>query len=148
VAWVRGKLAKGVIPIGLSPFKGGVAMARLCPVLLPGVTVLLFVGLGCGDNKKTDSAKDGTKDADVVLLEYEEIDLIPGNEKEVKLKKGKAESVEPPKDTGVSAKVEDGKVIVKADKDAKEGTHNVKVKGPKGKEATLKVKVKKDKEGK
>jgi hypothetical protein len=43
----------------------------------------------------------------------------------------------------VTAKVEDGKVTIAADKDAKEGSHEVKVKGGK-KDATIKVHVKKD----
>jgi hypothetical protein len=118
------------------------------PALFLCGTLVLVGGLGCNENKP-DSGKDGTKgggtDPDVVVLEFAEIDLIPGQEKEVKLKKGKAESAVPPKEAGVTAKVEGEKVIVKADKDAKEGSHDVKVKGAKGKEATLKVKVHKDK---
>ena len=66
-----------------------------------------------------------------------------GEPKAVKITKGKAEKAEAPEGSGVTTKVEDGKVTVSAGKNAKEGTHEVKVKGDKGKEATLKVKVKK-----
>jgi hypothetical protein len=52
------------------------------------------------------------------------------------------ESAEASKDAGLTAKVADGKVTISAAKDAKEGTHDVKVQGGK-KEATIKVKVKK-----
>ena len=72
----------------------------------------------------------------------DEFEIIPGAEKDVKVKSGKAESAESPKDSGVTAKVADGKVTISAAKDAKEGTHEVKVKGGK-KDATIKVKVKK-----
>ncbi len=69
----------------------------------------------------------------------EEIVLVPG-QKDVKVKTGKAESAEAPKDSGVTAKVAEGKVTITAAKDAKEGTHEVKVKGGKT-DATIKVKV-------
>jgi hypothetical protein len=55
----------------------------------------------------------------------------------------KGGSVDAPKEVGVTAKVNDGKVTVSAAKDAKVGTHEVKVKGAKG-DATIKVKVKKE----
>jgi hypothetical protein len=125
--------------------KGGFMMRRIGTTVLFLGTLALLVGTGCTgdkdkDKKKTDSAKDG----DVLVLEYEEIDLIPGEDaKEVKVKKGKASTAEAPKESGVTAKVEDGKLTVSAAKDAKEGTHEVKVKDSKGKDATLKVKVKK-----
>jgi HSP20 family molecular chaperone IbpA len=49
---------------------------------------------------------------------------------------------EVPADSGVTAKVDDGKLTVSAAKDAKEGSHNIAIKGGK-KDATLKVNVKK-----
>jgi hypothetical protein len=94
---------------------------------------------GCGSSPTTGSAGD-----EALLLEYEEIDLIPGAEKPVKVKTGKATIAEAPKDVGVTAKVEDGKLTIAAGKDAKDGTHEVKVKDAKGKTATVKVKVKKE----
>jgi hypothetical protein len=105
----------------------------------------LLVASGCSGDKDKDKKKNGgDKDGDVVVLEVEEIDIIPeGEPKTVKIKKGKGEKTEAPEGSGVTAKVEDGKVTVSAGKDAKEGTHEVKVKGGKGKDATLKVKVKK-----
>jgi hypothetical protein len=59
-------------------------------------------------------------------------------------KTGKAASAEAPKDVGVTAKVEDGKLAIAAGKDAKGGTHEVKVKDAKSKSVTVKVKVKKE----
>jgi hypothetical protein len=106
-------------------------------------TLVLLASAGCdkpSDKKGTGSAQGG----DVLVLEYEEIDLIPGTEKPVKVKSGKADTAEAPKDSGVTAKVEGDKVTVAAGKDAKEGTHEVKVKGGQAKDATIKVKVKKD----
>jgi len=114
--------------------------------LLFGALAVLGVSGCSGDSKKTTG--NGTKDQEVLLLEYEEIDLIPGGEKEVKVKKGKAESADAPKESGVTAKAEGDKLTVSAGKDAKEGTHMVTVKGGKGKDATLKVNVKKKEGGK
>jgi hypothetical protein len=110
-------------------------------MFLCGALALLATG-GCdkaSDRKTGTSAQAG----DLLVLEYEEIDLIPGAEKQVKVKSGKADTAEAPKDSGVTAKVEGDHLVVAAGKDAKEGTHNVAVKGGK-KDATLKVKVKKE----
>jgi hypothetical protein len=103
---------------------------------------LSIAGL-CGCNASSPSGKpaDG-----VLLLEIDEIELLPEAEKQVNVKSGKAVSAEAPKDSGITAKVDDGKVKIAAAKDAKEGTHDVKVKDAKGKEATVKVKVKKPSE--
>jgi hypothetical protein len=110
-------------------------MSRIVPfVLLFGALSLLAAG--CGGGTTTGKADE------VLVLEYEEIDLIPGQEKPVKVTKGKAEKAEAPADSGVTAKVEGDKLTISAAKDAKEGTHEVKVKGGK-KGATVKVKVKK-----
>jgi hypothetical protein len=114
--------------------------------LLFGALAVLGVSGCSGDSKK--SSSNGTKDQDVLVLEYEEIDLIPGEEKQVKVKTGKADSAEAPKESGVTAKTEGDKLTVSAGKDAKEGTHTVTVKGGKGKDAKLKVNVKKGAGGK
>jgi hypothetical protein len=98
---------------------------------------------GCG-SPTTPSATTNPPTAEVLVFEVEEIELAPGDTKDVKVTTGKAESAEAPKDSGVTAKVADGKVTVSASKEAKEGTHEVKVKGGK-KDATIKVKVKKEK---
>jgi hypothetical protein len=95
-----------------------------------------------GCTSSTTSAPKGSEVVEVLELDLYEVDLVPGTDKDVKVKTGKAESVEAPKESGVTAKVADGKVTVSAAKDAKEGTHEVKVKGGK-KDATIKVKVKK-----
>jgi hypothetical protein len=123
-----------------------VALLSLC------VAVALFTASGCEnkakdskaakDSKEVKAAKDTAAGDDLLVLEYEEIDIIPGGEKQVKIKSGKVEKAEAPADSGVTAKVEDGKLTVSAAKDAKEGTHNVAIKGSK-KDATLKVHVKK-----
>ena len=108
-------------------------------VFLCGAFTLLAVP-GC---KKKDADKaNGDGKGDVIVLEYEEIDLIPGGKKEVKVKSGKAESAEAPEKSKLKTKVEENKVTITAPKDAKEGTHKVTVKGDK-KDATLKVNVKK-----
>jgi hypothetical protein len=122
--------------------KGGLKMRRIIPSMLPSMLLCggltLLAGLGCGGSTTTTKPADG----EALVLEYEEIDIFPGDDKEVKVKSGKAEKAEAPEDKGVKAKVEGDKLKVSADKDAKEGTHTVTVKGGK-KDATLKVKVKK-----
>jgi hypothetical protein len=101
---------------------------------------LVFVS-GCSPATSPPSPKGGDA-VEVLTFEVDEIEIIPGVDKDVKVKSGKAESAEAPKDSGVTAKVADGKVTISAAKDAKEGTHEVKVKGGK-KDAVIKVKVKK-----
>lgn len=109
--------------------------------LFLAVLALPFLS-GCSGSPTSGGSK-GSQVVEVLVLDVEEIDLVPGGpEKEVKVKTGKADSAEAPKDSGVTAKVADGKVTVSAAKDAKEGTHEVKVTGGK-KDATVKVKVKK-----
>ena len=120
--------------------RGSFGSLFLCGVLA------LLANVGC--DKASDKKAAGSSQAgDVLVLEYEEIDIIPGTEKQVKVKSGKAETAEAPKDMGVTAKVEGDHVVVATGKDAKEGTHTVAVKGGK-KDATLKVKVKKEATGK
>jgi hypothetical protein len=117
-------------------------MKNLLALLAAGLMVLATVGCTPSTTGKKD--KDTGK-TEAVVLEVEEITIIPGEEpKSVKVKKGKVDSVEPPKeDSGVTAEVKDGKVEVKADKKAKPGSHEVTVKGKDGKPAKLKVTVKK-----
>jgi len=112
-------------------------LGRVLGLLMLCVALPLFTATGCGQKGKEPAAGDG-----VLVLEYEEIDLIPGGEKQVKVKSGKAEKAEAPAGSGVTAKVDDGKLTVSAAKDAKVGTHDVAIKGDK-KDATLKVHVKK-----
>jgi|SRR6516164_9308319 len=109
------------------------------PCLCCAALTLALVS-GCGP--ASTSAPKGSEVVEVLELDVYEVDLLPGAEKEVKVKTGKAESAEASKESGVTAKVADGKVTVSAAKDAKEGAHEVKVKGGK-KDATIKVKVKK-----
>jgi hypothetical protein len=117
-------------------------MKHLLALLAAALMVLGTVGCTpTATTGKKDKDKNGK--AEAVVLEVEEITIIPGEETQsVKVKSGKADSAEAPEDSGVTATVKDGKVDVKADKKAKPGTHEVTVKGKDGKPAKLKVKVK------
>jgi hypothetical protein len=115
-------------------------VSRVLSLVTVCVAMALFTSAGCSKKDKDGKAVTGADDP--IVLEYEEIDIFPGAEKQVKVKSGKAEKAEAPADSGVSAKVDDGKLTVSAAKDAKEGTHQIAVKGGK-KDATLKVTVKK-----
>jgi hypothetical protein len=117
----------------------------LVPAVLLCAALAFLAGAGCGGGSSSPSGSGPGPgpSADVLVLEYEEIDLVPGADKTVKVKSGKAESVEgPPKDAGVTAKLEGDKLTISAGKDAKEGPQTVTVKGGK-KDATIKVNVKK-----
>jgi uncharacterized cupredoxin-like copper-binding protein len=81
--------------------------------------------------------------AEAIALKDKEITLAPGAKKEVEVKKGKPTSAEVPEKSGLKAEVKDGKLTVSADDKAKEGSHDVNIKGAAGKAATLKVTVKK-----
>jgi hypothetical protein len=122
----------------------GMPIGRVLYLAMLCVAMALFTATGCDKKAKdaTPTGQAGTAGDDLLVLEYEEIDIIPGGEKQVKVKSGKAEKAEVPADSGVTAKVDDGKLTVSAAKDAKEGTHNIAIKGGK-KDATLKVNVKK-----
>jgi hypothetical protein len=114
--------------------------------------MILIASTGCNSPTSPSgsaSSGPGGTGGDVLVLETYEIILLPEESKDVKVKTGKADKAEgPAADTGVTAKLSDGKVTVSAAKDAKEGTHTVKVSGAK-KEVDLKVKVgKKDKDAK
>lgn len=118
--------------------------------LMLGTSLALALAMvaGCAEKKaaeKKGETKAGAaaKGEDAVVLEFEEIDLMPAMQKKVAVKSGKAETVETPKEAGLTAKVEGNAVTVSAAKDAKEGMHHLKVKG-KGKEAVLMVTVKKE----
>jgi len=113
-------------------------MGRISLSLLFCGTFALVIASGCANPTSAPSSPGG----DLLVIESEEIEIFPGDEKEVKVTSGKAESAEAPKESGLTAKVEDGKVKISAGKDAKEGEHKVTVKGGK-KDATIKVKVKK-----
>jgi hypothetical protein len=120
-------------------------MVRISQSCLFCAALTLALVSGCkktGTDTKSSTDAKSSNTGGVLVFEVEEIELVPGADKEVKVKTGKAESAEAPKESGLTAKVADGKVTVSAAKDAKEGTHEVKVKGGK-KDATIKVKVKK-----
>ena len=87
-------------------------------------------------------AKPVAKDSEDLLMDTDVIDIVPISEMRVKIKSGKAESVEVPKDSGLKANVDGDAVTISASKDAKEGTHQITVKGSKGKKATIRVNLK------
>jgi hypothetical protein len=79
-----------------------------------------------------------------VVMETGILDIVPLSEFNVKVKAGKAASVEVPNGSGLKAKVVDGKAVtISAEKDAKEGTHEVTVTDSSGQKAVIKVNIKK-----
>jgi hypothetical protein len=134
------------VEVALRTVKGGLNMRRFFLSALLCAPLTLLAATGCD---KPDSKSGGTTGSggDLVVLEVEEIDLIPGAEKQVKVKSGSAKTADAPKDSGVTAKVEGDHLTVAAAKDAKDGAHQVTVKGGK-KDTTLKVNVKKEAGGK
>jgi hypothetical protein len=116
---------------------------------------LLAVGLmlaaGCNEGKTDKKPVDQQSNAadngnDPVLLEVDEIDIIPGEEKQVKVNSGKADGADVPADSGLKVKTADKVLTISAAKDAKEGTHKIAVKGGTAKPAILKVNLKPVKE--
>ena len=116
---------------------------------------LLAVGLmlaaGCNEGKTDKKPVDQQSNAadngnDPVLLEIDEIDIIPGEEKQVKVKSGKADGADVPADSGLKMTTADKVLTISAAKDAKEGTHKIAVKGGTTKPAILKVNLKPAKE--
>ena len=75
-------------------------------------------------------------------LEKDVLEIVPLSELHVKIVSGIAESVETPKDSGLTATLEGNNVKISAAKDAKAGPHQVTVRDAKGKQATLNVSVK------
>ena len=75
-------------------------------------------------------------------LEKDVLEIVPLSELHVKVASGIAESVETPKDSGLTATLEGNSVKISAAKDAKAGQHQVTVRDDKGKQATLNVSVK------
>ena len=92
-------------------------------------------GAPLGQNAGT-ATKPGSDDN--LILDTTVVDIIPLSELHLKIINGIAESVETPADSGLTAKVDGNRVTVNASKAAKAGTHQIKVKGPKGKETILK----------
>jgi len=75
-------------------------------------------------------------------LEKDVLEIVPLSELRVKIVSGIAESVEAPKDSGLTVTLEGNSVKISAAKDAKAGPHQVTVRDAKGKQATLNVSVK------
>jgi len=107
----------------------------------------LLLPAGCSESKsdkkpadKQSKAED--KGEEIVLLEVDEIDIIPGEEKQVKVKSGKADAANAPADSGLKATTADNVVTVSAAKDAKEGTQTITVKSGNATPAILKVNLK------
>jgi hypothetical protein len=107
----------------------------------------LTLAAGCGESKLDKKAADtqsktGDKGADLVLLEVDEIDILPGEEKQVKVKAGKPDGADVPADSGLTATTADNVLKISAAKDAKEGTQTITVKSGDTKPAILKVNLK------
>lgn len=111
----------------------------------------LMLAAGCNEGKTDKKPVDKQSNAadkgdDLVLvpvvLEVDEIDIIPGEEKQVKVKSGKADGADVPADSGLKATTADKVLTISAAKDAKEGTHKIAVKSGKVTPAILKVNVK------
>ena len=113
--------------------------------LLLALMVALASWSGCNKpngEKSADKTKSADKADGFVVLDIEEIELLPGAEKQVTIKSGKPDTADVPKDSGLSAKIADGRLTVSAAKDAKEGAHLLTIKGGEAKPATLKVNLK------
>ncbi len=95
-----------------------------------------------GGSAKSGPGTPATKDGEELVMGAEVIDIVPLAEMHVTIKSGKVESVEVPKDSGLTAKVEGDAVTISASQDAKEGTHQVTVKDCKGKKAIIRVNLK------
>ena len=111
----------------------------------------LMLAAGCNEGKtdkkpvdKQSNAADKGDDLILVpvVLEVDEIDIIPGEEKQVKVKSGKADGADVPADSGLKATTADKVLTISAAKAAKEGTHKIAVKSGKVTPAILKVNVK------
>ena len=77
-----------------------------------------------------------------LALEKDVLEIVPLSELHVKIVSGVAESVETPKDSGLTATLEGNSVKISAAKDAKAGRHQVAVWDAKGEQASLNVSVK------
>ncbi len=78
-----------------------------------------------------------------LVVETAVLDIVPLSELHVNITSGKAEGVEVPKESGLTAELDGKGLKIAACKDAKEGAHQIKVKGANGKETIVKVNVKK-----
>ena len=84
---------------------------------------------------------------DIVVLEFEQIDLEPGAQMVVRLKQGRATKAEAPKGSGLTARLPTvptaSEITITAAPDAKEGSSDVTVSSLSDMTITLKVNVKK-----
>ena len=78
-----------------------------------------------------------------LVMETGVLDIVPLSEMHLNITSGKAESVEVPRESGLTGELDGKGVKITASKDAKEGIYQIKVKGPKGTETIVKVNVKK-----
>ena len=110
----------------------GCAFAFLLPLALTTIS-------GCDQGPADRQAKAGD---DVAVLECEEIDLVPGTEKHIKIKSGTADLAEAVKELALTAKVENSVIAVAAGKEAKPGVHQVSIRGSKNGAVVLRVNLK------
>ena len=107
--------------------------------LFAAVMVWYFTTVDTAEFHRFKGGKAGAKDSDALLLDTDVLEIVPISEMHVKIKSGLVEGVELPKSAGLTAKVEGDDVTISAAKDAKEGTHQITVRGSKGKKATIHV---------
>jgi hypothetical protein len=104
--------------------------------------VWYFTRVDTAEFHRFKGGKAGAKDSDALLLDTDVLEIVPISEMHVKIKSGLVEGVELPKNVGLTAKVEGDDVTISAAKDAKEGTHQITVRGSMGKKATVQVHLK------
>lgn len=98
---------------------------------------------GVGGNATSGGTASDPFKADTLTMETGVVEIVPLSPVHVKVKSGKAASVDVPEDSGLTATIENNGVTISATTDAKKGPHVVKVKDAKGKEATITVTLKK-----
>jgi hypothetical protein len=99
-------------------------------------------GTPIGTESGSGTATTPARSDEELVMETGVLDIVPLSELHLNITSGKAESVEVPKESGLAAELDGKGVKIMASKDAKEGTHQIKVKGAKGKEAIVNVTVK------
>jgi hypothetical protein len=98
---------------------------------LCALTGLLCLFAGCSPaTTKKDQNSTTKKDpqAEAILFDETEVFLEPGETKQIAASKGKPESADVPDKSGLKVEVKDGKITLSAAEDAKEASHEVKVK--------------------
>ena len=133
VAVVAGVVGGAALFVGIMAWYFWMAGQQAPP--MPGMPVETKPGSGA-------TAKPAGSNENLVM-ETDVLEIVPLSELHLNVKSGKAESVEAPKDSGLTAELDGKGVKIAASKDAKEGPVQIKIKGAKGKETVVTVNVKK-----